>query len=189
MDIVIARYNENLDWIERINKTCSNLILYNKGEYVINQTYNIDNVGREAHTYIRYILDYYDDFPEYVCFLQGNPFDHCRNVLVLIDEFVNNTNKPTFMFLSDWIINCSLDGGCQDNSLPVRNVYEKIYNLSTPSENIPLTFGAGAQFITKRENILKHDKKFYENILSMLDYSVSPIEAWAIERLWKVILG
>ena len=33
----------------------------------------------------------------------------------------------------------------------LENYMKKIYNLSEPSENIKITFGAGAQFISKKK--------------------------------------
>lgn len=190
MDLVISRYNENLDWINKLPiRDDINIVIYNKGQYIDKDNILLKNVGREAHTYITYILDNFDCLPNYVCFLQGNPFDHCQDVINKVVDFITNNEKLEFYFLSDLIINCRLDGGCWDDTLPVRKLYEKIYNLSEPSENIKITFGAGAQFIVKKENIIRYSKEFYKNILSMLDYSHEPVEAWAIERLWNIIFG
>ena len=52
--IVIARYNENVEW----SKQFSNVIIYNKGTS-LKGDYNeilLKNVGREGHTYYKHII-------------------------------------------------------------------------------------------------------------------------------------
>lgn len=52
-NIIVARYNENVEW----TKQFKNVIIYNKGNK-LNGGYNqifLDNVGREGHTYYKYI--------------------------------------------------------------------------------------------------------------------------------------
>jgi hypothetical protein len=51
-----------------------------------------------------------------------------------------------------------------------------------------IEFGAGAQFITNRINILKHDIKFYENVISYLN-NIKPAEAYILERIWGIIFN
>lgn len=74
--IVIARYNEDISNFAEFN---NNLMIYNKGtddiSPLINTQFikNVPNLGREAGTYCNYILDNYDNLPEYMIFTQGNP--------------------------------------------------------------------------------------------------------------------
>ena len=67
--IVVARYNENLEWI----KNFSNVIIYNKGDE-LTEDYNnykqvkLNNVGREGHTFYKHICDNYDNLADYTIF-------------------------------------------------------------------------------------------------------------------------
>jgi hypothetical protein len=76
---VVARYNEDISNFAEYN---NNLVVYNKGNDDINTCINrsciknVPNLGREAGTYCNYILDNYDNLPEYMIFTQGNPCDH-----------------------------------------------------------------------------------------------------------------
>ena len=76
---VVARYNEDIINFAEYN---NNLVVYNKGIDDINPCINrsciknVPNLGREAGTYCNYILDNYNDLPEYMIFTQGNPCDH-----------------------------------------------------------------------------------------------------------------
>lgn len=63
--VVIAKYNEDTSWLTDLHfKYC----LYDKSK-------NIPNVGREAKTYLRYIIENYDDLPPYVVFPHSEGFD------------------------------------------------------------------------------------------------------------------
>ena len=50
-------------------------------------------------------------------------------------------------------------------------------------------FGAGAQFIVSKKQILKRPKEFYLKIVEMLQYSINPIEGFVIERFHKLIFS
>lgn len=81
--IVVARYNEDIRWLIPIVKHC---IIYNKGPDDLNYIPNHDkhvikceNLGREAGTYIKHIIDNYNNLDDYTIFIQANPVDHIYN--------------------------------------------------------------------------------------------------------------
>lgn len=183
MNIVVARYNEDVSW----TKELSNVIIYNKGES-LDECYNeikLDNVGREAHTYFKHICDNYDNLDEYTIFLQGNPFDHSPNIIQNLKKYTNETIDIDFEFLSEWIIECSLNGCHHHQGLPLRKIYEHIFK--NKGDDKPFRFGAGAQFIVSKKQILKHSKEFYLNILNLVEKDICPIEAYVLERFYKLI--
>jgi hypothetical protein len=76
--IIVARFNENVEW----TKQFTNVIIYNKGNKLDNG-YNevfLNNVGREGHTYYKYICENYEKLPEYT-FNTG----HVDSVETLLD--------------------------------------------------------------------------------------------------------
>jgi len=183
MKIIIARYTENVEW----SKQFENVVICNKGEKLedgYNEIIYPDNVGRESHTYYKYICDNYDNLDDYLIFLQGNPFDHSPNVINTLNNYINKyKNKDlnlNFEFISEDIINCNL-AKCDNNYiLPLQEVYEKLFNEK--KLELQFVFGAGAQFIVSREAILKRPKSFYEKIVKMNEYHNLPVEAYVIER-------
>lgn len=185
-NIVVARYNENVEW----SKQFQNVIIYNKGKVINDDNYNqifLPNVGREGHTYYRYIYDNYDRLADYTIFLQGNPFDHSPNIINNVNKYIQNKFLDIdFEFLSEWIINCNLQGCKHHANLPLIKVYKKIFNVY--ETNMNFTFGAGAQFVVSKKNIQKKPKEFYLNIIKLLQYHINPIEGFVIERFHKLIL-
>jgi len=184
--IIVARYNENVEW----TKQFPNVIIYNKGSKLDNN-YNevfLNNVGREGHTYYKYICDNYDNLAEYTIFLQGRPFDHSPNIISNLTKYINNKELSIdFEFLREQIqhsslhIECSTHWKCKN----IHKTWERVFGVNI--DNQECVFGTGAQFIVSKKKILKNTKEFYENIMKMLDYDIDPLEGYNIERFHKYI--
>jgi hypothetical protein len=172
--VVIARYNEDVSWVRDLEYE---YIIYNKNESE-NHLFenNLPNIGREGHTFFTYLIENYDNLPEYVCFLHGVPFDHCLDII----DKINNFNMV-------------------DNFLPLSASYvlgqwewERTYGLADtlglPYAN-PLKMISSCQSIVSKELILKTPKEMYEKLLNSLSYHVNPQEAYIIENLWPTIFN
>jgi len=189
MQIIVARYNEDITWTKSFN----NLIIYNKGN-PIDESYNqiiLDNVGREGHTYYTHIYNNYDNLDDYIVFLQGNPFDHSPNIIHNLNHYINNKPNIDFEYLSENIIKTKFDGCPYHPNLPFKEVFEVLFNdnidnMSNKFAN-EVPFGAGAQFIVSKKKILSRSKDFYLKIVNLLGYSNNPIEGFVIERFHYLI--
>ena len=87
LNIVIARYNENIDWALPYNDI---VLVYNKGNNNIpkfSNVFNIQNIGREGHTYLYYIVTRYNELPNRTIFLQADWFSHNETILYGIDNY------------------------------------------------------------------------------------------------------
>ena len=184
--IVIARYSENVEW----SKQFPNVIIYNKGTKLENgyNEISLDNVGREGHTYYKYICDNYQNLAEYTIFLQGTPFDHSQNIITNLTEYINNKELSIdFEFLSEYIFTTTLNIESIKNwqCKNIHKTWERIFGINNNNQEI--IFGAGAQFIVSKSSILKNTKEFYENIVKILEYHISPDEVYDIERFHAYI--
>lgn len=185
MLFIVARYNEDVSW----TKNLKNVFICNKGER-LEEDYNqimMDNVGREGHTYYKYIIDNYDNLDDYIVFLQGNPFDHSPNLFHII-ELLNNNLGFTFLSETLLITNLNAQRLTYEQCSEIENTYNKIFtnNLLNPT----IFFGSGAQFAVTKNNILKQSKEFYSKIVDMLQYDINPIEGHHIERFhYHIFMG
>ena len=99
-EILIARYNENIDWIFKLDKRWK-ITIYNKGDKIIllpeQQLYSnieiidIENIGREGETIARYMKNRYNNYSDLTVFLQAEPFTHSHEIFTLLDILVNKT--------------------------------------------------------------------------------------------------
>jgi len=192
--MVICRYSESLNWLLDSEV---DYIVYNKG--VDNLSYleqtkivRSENKGRESETWLRYIKENYDNLPDFIFFLQGNPFDHKRDCL----DIIKNHNP-----CSDFI---PLGGETHTNpidktgypGLRVFDFMKEILPSSKFEDNANIYFVAGAQFIVSKNLIKKKPKYWWVDLynyhLYYLDsgifsgYGMSPglFICHVFERLW-----
>jgi hypothetical protein len=192
MRIIVARYNEDMKWTRSTTNISSNVIIYNKGapldkEY---REISLENVGREGHTYYKYICDNYDNLEDYTIFLQGNPFDHSPNIVSNLEYLfqIKDILDFDFKFLSETLKNCSLEQ-CHFSlkPLPLREVYSVLFGERT--DKFPFIFGEGGQFIVSKSAVLRRPRKFYMKIVEMLQNETDPIEGYVIERFHPLIFS
>jgi hypothetical protein len=88
-EIVVARYNENLDWLKKIKKSKDiKITVYNKGKDDIDVPFiPLPNIGRESHTYLYHIINNYDNLADQTIFCQGDPILHAPDFINLINKF------------------------------------------------------------------------------------------------------
>jgi len=87
ISLVIARYKEDLDWVSAYKDIA---IVYNKGSKLAQnglRVINIENLGREGHTYLYHIINNYESLTNRVIFSQGDPFEHNETILYGIDNY------------------------------------------------------------------------------------------------------
>ena len=70
--VVVSHYKEDLSWLSRIRYK---YVVYKKDQDD-DYPYNVPvNKGNEASAYLKYIIDHYDNLPEYVIFVHGHESD------------------------------------------------------------------------------------------------------------------
>ncbi len=186
--VIVARYKEDIAWTKHFSP--QHIIIYNKGPDDINE-YNpikLPNVGREGHTYYKYIYDNYDNLSDYTIFVQGYPFDHTKKIIEDIHHYLYKPDlKEGFLYLSTVFAKFTFEKGCGYLATQhLNDTYEKIYGCKNTTGK-QYRFGTGAQFMVSRETILKKPREFYGNIANILSYSVNPIEGYGLERLHEII--
>ena len=182
MKIIVAHYNEDLSWLDKIN---TNHIVYSKGftnsKY---SSYTLPNVGREADTYLYYIINNYYNLDNDIIFLQGNPFDHCPDVIDVINH-TNDINDVKWL-CSNWgPVTKDCQGGPGSIPLPLLDLCEKLFNKKFDNDKT-FTFSPGAQYIVPKKFILNKSLDWWKYCyLVFTEYiETSP---WAYERLWPII--
>lgn len=194
--VVVAKYKENIDWIECLDKT--NVVIYDKSDSPIENSIPLKNIGREGETFLYHILEHYDNLPDYTLFVQGIPFDHMsginpQNFQSEIYKLINEKPDTKPLFTSLYIDPDFLPG------LNVKEYYEFLFNESCPEI---IHYAGGSQYIVPKHRILQRPKSFYENVRSMLlnsnfDYDTAHygnnpfdekvINGWTLERMFYYI--
>uniref|UniRef100_A0A6C0EF39 Uncharacterized protein n=1 Tax=viral metagenome TaxID=1070528 RepID=A0A6C0EF39_9ZZZZ len=211
-EIVISRYNENLQWIKNEPFNKHPVIVYNKGinnNYVntsnIIKTVNLPNVGRESHTYLYHIINNYHNLADVTIFLPGssdliNKYDRVKKMVEKVEQ-TNNTVlscvydplilKNQYNFTIDEYFSSHVDnkhinqnGIIKKSSIrPYGKWFEKTFVNGEKNEYVSY---CGIISISKK-NILQKPKKYYEKLLNELDTHHNPEVGHYLERSWYSI--
>lgn len=174
VEIVIAKYRENLQWIMHLQKLAPTfgLKIYDKSEAPIENAQVLPNLGREAHTYLHHIIKHYDHLADITVFCQGNPFDHCSDFLDRASRVKEEMIGHEWINYGPVIRNDGLgrphhgtnDDGTQ--GIPITEVVQQLF----PSIQRPPNyyyFPSGACFATTKRSIRQYPRKFFERMMSM----------------------
>ena len=177
LKVVVSRYNEDVEWAKGLKYET---IIFNKNEseYHLYDN-NLPNVGREGHTFFNYIVSNYDNLPDYSAFLQGNPYDHCSDVVNKINNFDFNTEfKPL--------------GPLFEETMSIEHINQQILNYGNRigfEITFPVYYVRGAQYIISRKLIHNKPKSYYEKILDTLSHSICPLEGYDVEKTLFQLYG
>jgi hypothetical protein len=199
-DIVVAHYKENLGWLSQlVHENIRQINLYTKDSLLsfdprsinnkISHKY-LSNIGRESDTYLKYCLEFRDNLPNFVFFLQGNPFIHGINTNHILG-WINNLNEqdkftPTFR-------DCPLNYATQNgrvphwgsatipNSLNIDEWFKKFINKDHDVNRCKVCFGAN--FGVSKDRILSRPTEDYKLLLDDLN-NINPESGHYMERSW-----
>tara|TARA_X000000950_G_C13819552_1_gene621297 strand:- start:33 stop:734 length:702 start_codon:yes stop_codon:yes gene_type:complete len=199
--IIIARYNENLNWIKKLNNS-SQIIIYNKGDSLQNSEDNIiielPNVGRESHTWLHHIYYNYENLSDYNIFLQGRIDDLGCMAYSDISNYFADLRKKSFSTSRfgiigplHWKPNLNIhkdsryvkawnNGELSRSNLGFRK-YSKLFFKDIP---FFIATSYGGCFGVTKDAIRKNNKDFYYKLLVTVDKHPNPIESHYLERLW-----
>lgn len=210
IEIVVSRYNENLDWLSNEPFNRHPVIIYNKGENEdftktanIQSIIKIPNVGRESHTYLYHIIQNYDNLADITVFLPGSTglshkYTRAANLIKIV-EYINDTYfydkvDDLYQEYKDFQL---------DNYQSRDNTNKKINDekILTPSMYRP--FGVWYKhwfgdlkvsdtsyfgiFAVHKRHILQRPKEFYQELLNELSVSSNPEVGHYYERAWSAI--
>lgn len=206
--IVVARYNENIQWLNYVNDHC---IIYNKGPPLgLPNEIPRPNIGRESETYLHYIITHYDNLPDIVVFTQGNISDHLgsndiRHLLMMVLEAsTQGKSKPRTSHPIDrndgnhmyWGPTWNYRPGIEPRDYYLPDFYKNnepilfydwfTRNIQPEYPNV-LHVYVNALFAVKKELILKHPVEYYKMLIEEVNHHVNSTEGHFFERSWYYI--
>jgi len=179
--VVIAHYNEDLEWVKNL-KYPSKIISKNNIPLDVSP-----NKGNEASSYLQYIIECYDNLDDYTIFLHGHRTSN--HSFGNTDEYVNelqltkdyyNFNKSGLHILIHYPDFCRLFNSQID-------ILNKI--LKSDIKLTDICFKGNAQFYVSKNLILRNPKQVYIDLHNYLQ--TSEIESYYtgrfLESLWHFI--
>ncbi len=201
----ISHFNGDISWVKNIRK--ENYIIYNKSgnniDHITDNYISINNVGYNIYSYLKFIIDNYENLPNVIVFCKDNIFT--RHISIELFQKLINRKSFTCLeddsFSGDFPINLKIsDNGFVEinNSWYKFNFprkyfaeYNQFYSYIFNDCNIPdfIRFSPGANFIVPKENILLRSKNFYKNLIKFINYSKLSCESHFLERSLNTIFN
>lgn len=186
-EIVVAYYNENLDWLKKVKEY--KITIYNKSSLDIDNTISLPNIGREMHTYFHHIVENYDTLSDWIFFTQGNPFDHVKDYMDILNGFPESltvhsklSSNESYFFSNGSIYNEHLisygDGTPTHRGLDINGTWSFLFDTKHPDE---YKFVAGCIFCVSKKQIHLKEKTFYEKCKEITENKSS--SPWEFERM------
>jgi len=216
IQIVIARYSENLEWMKESPFKGHEYIVYNKGPNKdfhksedLKDVIKLDNVGREGHTYLYHIIHNYDNLADVTVFLPGSvelPIKHSRSkdLLRYIKEnnrsalaCSNETKKTVYDMFKDFQID-DYSSSNENNKTTNKDSSMKISDVRPFGNWYKTIFGEDAEskcftmngiLAISKSDILKKPKSHYEKLITQLDDHKNPETGHYFERSWENVFG
>ena len=192
-NIILSTYKRSTQWADRLSDLGYQVYRYTKEDPT--SIYNVEkNIGREASTYLKYILDFYESLPEYTVFLHDEEFSwhHKGSIIDRITETIGFNGKYKTL-----------------NTHPLPYFYLKYDTYNTAIYNIFLEKYLGplwkygefmgperigsAQMIVSRDAILAHPYEMYEGLYFWMMFIKEERMKYQcaifMEFFWELILG
>ena len=198
--LVISNFDNDISWVKDYP---NDYIIYDRGTIPVGPEYKSirsTNVGYNIWDIMRYIVDHYEDLPEYITFCKGNTFP--RHISRWKFERIMNNKVFTPMFQEDRHLPklpvCKIENDIWheinygkelvDSRLhPTKffKTYNELLQWLYKSPIIPeyIPFAPGANYVVPRETVLMHSINVYQNLKLFVQHCKLPGEAHLIERL------
>lgn len=134
--------------------------------------------------YLEYIIENYDNLPNVNFFIRTSQLqEKFPNIL----DVLEHSNIDSFTSLSNSELISDTNGVPHHPGLPIQSIWNSAFEeYECPTS---FKFGPGAMFAVTKEEILSNTKNDYEKLLSSVERRISPIQDFALERMWSSIFS
>ena len=183
--LIIARYYENLDWIEQLTNL-KDYIIYNKGsmdDVPYSCTELPQDNSRDSGTWLHHIINNYNNLYDCNIFLQGTPYKHNPGIIHYLNNF--NTIPDNVEWLG--IPKETIYNTGHSKNLPLLQICKHIFPDKQYDETSIFRFSNCAQYTVPLKFINNKSLEWWQYSQSVLKYYINQGSPWVFERLWPLI--
>ena len=209
--IVVSRFNEDLEWLKEEPFKDYPVLIYNKGinddfykPINLVQIIPLNNIGREGHTYLYHIINYYEKLNNITVFLTGsNDLPNRKDRSKRMIQEIETNNSAVFISTKFDDVKKDLYSFKLDH---YEATHQKNADLSKQQKLEPSTirpFGKwfdtifgniiiknvsfGGIFSISKKDILQHPKSRYEKLIKEFTNHPNPEVGHYFERSWEAV--
>jgi len=203
IEVVVARYNEDLKWLNEKPFNEFPIIVYNKGnndDFLktknIKKVVKLPNVGRELHTYLTHIVNNYDNLSDVTIFLPGSvdissKLEKAKDVISKLKKSNNSEIQCTkghdlkslFLFeIGNYETTYHKNKNSETKVLPSKiRPFGKWYEHHFGDKPLDCVSYQGV-FAVNKKDILKQPISYYQKFIQELETHSNPEVGHYIER-------
>lgn len=202
-EVVIVRYDENLEWAKYEFDNNTKVTIYNKGadDLELPNYFNIiktENIGYLGGTFLKHMAERYDTLADRTLLLQGYPYDIPKYLpLIRYKDVTELSCKNIYAFCTNTTLEYEHNF---ISRMSWKNTKYHKFNLENKtiidfndkyigfkSLNYMMTVAYGAEFAVDKEKILCHSQEFYQRIFLEFQDQFA-VEDFFMERTWDLLL-
>jgi hypothetical protein len=212
LEIAISYYN-NMNFFDLLNHFDKQLFgtfqvtIYNKSDnsldFLMNSMdnvtiNNVENRGREGETYLRHIIENYDDLTDYTLFIQDDTDNHIPNETDFIQktmDVISNRKEIYYPFKTTWRkeIPVVVTRIIRNGILRGVDTMKDIYSIKKACDHLkilvpPIYFTETCAFFLIHKNIIR--KRPVEFYITVRDWLLeNEANGFTLELLWILIFS
>jgi hypothetical protein len=210
IEIVVARYNEDLNWTKEYPFNQFKYTIYNKGKNdnftkpALYRVFQLPNVGRCDHTYLYHVVANYSTLAPITIFLPGSiQINHKKEIAVKLINHILSCNNAVFLgfttsnikhefktfYLDNWAAsdpNNRINNEDSKLQPALLRPYGKWYKHFF-KKTIVKNYCFMGIFSINKLDIIKHDISRYIQLLNCVSGHSNPEVGHYIERSWAAI--
>jgi hypothetical protein len=189
LEICTSHYKEDLEWLKKSEYPVT--VIHHEGgsdlpdfEDIFTAT-TIENKGKEASAYLKFIIDRYDSLPDHVAFIHGHETSYHQKAGRPLLELIKTANIEKYNFIQ---LNNIWRFIIRSSMMKEHEPLIQKFNINFPDFSI---MSPHAQFIVSKKRILKNPKNMY---IDMYDYLMTMTHITndvvvSFEYIWQYIFG
>ncbi|BCM89644.1 hypothetical protein IAD21_01491 [Abditibacteriota bacterium] len=194
VELVVAHYGESLAWLRKTPGSLRRTVLDKNPDMAFPDAIALPNIGREAHSYLHFLVSRYDSLSDVTVFCQGHPFDHAFDFHTTLRQIVQSPETVNdFLWLGHIIDTDDARGhtlfrGWSKNEdgheLDMNGFHRALFGIEGPAE---YTFKLGAQFAVTQTLVRSRPLDFWKQAREVaMNF---PDAAHCFERTWDRVFG
>jgi hypothetical protein len=191
LHIVTGHWKEDLEWLKQSKWPVVLIDKEGADPSWITPQHVIPNNGQEVSSYLKYIIENYDNLPDHVAFIHGheNAWHQChdRPLLDVIDGA--KINEYGFIPLNNWTRTYEFANEEKDY-MKIEDMWtEYEFPFKRPPKFFEMECPLGAQFIVARDRILRNPKILYQKWYEKIQVDDKVRSTTFFELVWHIIFG
>lgn len=156
IEIIVSRYNEDISWTKKLARPVT---VYDKSAAPLSGSIARPNYGRDSENILYHIEQNYEQLPDILICLQGDPrFNPVTFTYEQVIERANGPIEDKFVgFLEPlWQMDSIYNYWCQASIV----LFEGFFGTYNPS----VFYASGLEYVIPKRNILGRPKEFYSRL-------------------------